>query len=212
MTAKDKAGESCALMEAPQPGAVSDQCLPGTGSVAEEVDQQHPSAVEEPTPTPPIPPVVDVHDLDWDRIGALLEPCALRARMRETVERLESVLDLESNACMLFDDHRESNSDRAIKLQALSDEPLWFIGDLHGDLLALDAALALIKRESARENVERPRIVLLGDMFDDAGYGLETVLRIFELILERPQSVCLIAGNHDEALGYDGARFSATVS
>ena len=55
---------------------------------------------------------------------------------------------------------------------------------------------------------ERARIVLLGDLFDDGGYGLETVLRVFELILERPQSVCLIAGNHDEALGYNGARFT----
>ena len=109
---------------------------------------------------------------------------------------------------MLFDDYRESRSDRALRLAHLSDEPLWFIGDLHGDLLALDAALALIDRESERENVERTRLVLLGDLFDDGGFGLETVLRIFELILERPHSVCLIAGNHDESLGYDGARFT----
>ncbi len=54
--------------------------------------------------------------------------------------------------------------------------------------------------------------MLLGDLFDDGGYGLETLLRVFELILERPQSVCLLAGNHDEALGYNGARFTATVS
>jgi len=113
---------------------------------------------------------------------------------------------------MLFDNYRESSADRALKLAELADEPLWFIGDLHGDLLALDAALALIGRECERENVECARIVLLGDLFDDGGYGLETVLRIFELILGRPQSVCLIAGNHDEALGYNGARFSATVS
>jgi hypothetical protein len=38
------------------------------------------------------------------------------------------------------------------------------------------------------------------------------VLRVFELILERRRSVCLLAGNHDEALGYNGARFTSTVS
>jgi metallophosphoesterase superfamily enzyme len=70
----------------------------------------------------------------------------------------------------------------------------------------------LISRESRGGPGERARIVLLGDMFDDGGYGLETVLRIFERIVEHPQSVCLIAGNHDEALEYNGARFSATVS
>ncbi len=212
MSPEEEAGASSAAGNETQPDTRWGE-QPQTGSDSEQVgvEQQDPSAAKELTP-PPIPPVVDVHDLDWDRIGASLEPAALRARMRQTVERLEALLDSESGMRMLFDDHRETSSDRALRLAQLSDEPLWFIGDLHGDLLALDAALALIARESERENVERARMVLLGDMFDDGGYGLETVLRIFELILERPQSVCLIAGNHDEALGYNGARFTATVS
>jgi hypothetical protein len=54
--------------------------------------------------------------------------------------------------------------------------------------------------------------VLLGDLFDDGGYGLETLLRFYELVLGRSSSVCLLAGNHDEALGYNGARFTATVA
>ncbi len=53
----------------------------------------------------------------------------------------------------------------------ISDAPLWFIGDLHGDLLTLEAALALIDRESDREGHGPARIVLLGDLFDDGGYG-----------------------------------------
>ena len=206
-----------------QPDAPPDECQPQTAPDTEQIEaaadigqvgceQQDLAAIEEPTAPPPIPPIVDVHDLDWEHLGAALGPGALRARMRETVERLEALLDSESSTRMLFDDYRENSSDRALRLAQLSDEPLWFIGDLHGDLLALDAALALIDRESERENVERTRLVLLGDLFDDGGFGLETVLRIFELILERPHSVCLIAGNHDESLGYDGARFSATVS
>ncbi|MBA3404718.1 MAG: hypothetical protein H0U13_08560, partial [Gemmatimonadaceae bacterium] len=90
--------------------------------------------VEEAKPAPPIPPVVDVRDLDWDFIGESLGPDALRARMRDTVERLESLLDSETGALMLFDEHRQSGSDRAIAVAELSDEPLWFIGDIHGDL------------------------------------------------------------------------------
>ena len=50
-----------------------------------------------------------------------------------------------------------------------------------------------------------PRIVFLGDFFDDEGFGLEVLLRVFELILEAPERVCVIAGNHDEALSYDGS-------
>jgi hypothetical protein len=170
-------------------------------------------AVTPPPPAaPPIPPLVDVDDLDWDSIGASLEPDALRARMRGTVEKLEALLDSTNGVQMLFDDKRERVSDRALQLTQISDEPLWFIGDMHGDLLTLDAALALIRREAAREQVEHPRIVMLGDLFDDGGYALETVLRVLELMLEHSASVCLIAGNHDESLGYNGARFTATVS
>ncbi len=161
---------------------------------------------------PPIPVPVDVHDLDWPAIAAAVRPGALRARMRQTVEGLEALLDSERGARMLFDEHRESASDRALKVADLTDEPLWFIGDLHGDLLALEAALALIARERARDGSGTVRVVLLGDLFDDGGYGLETLLRVFELVLERSETVCLLAGNHDEALGYNGARFTATVS
>lgn len=183
-----------------------------TGATLVHADTAQSPPPAEATLPPSIPPIVDVHDLDWDRLGATFAPRALRARMRDTVEKLEALLDSETSERMLFDDQRESVSDRAIKLSNVSDAPLWFIGDLHGDLLALDAALALIERETVRLNEAPARIVLLGDMFDDGGYGLETVLRIFERIGEQPRSLCLIAGNHDEALGYNGARFTATVS
>ena len=132
--------------------------------------------------------------------------------MRAIVEELEALLDSEGALPMLFDDQRETASDRALRITELSDQPLWFIGDLHGDLLALDAALALIARESDGEGSNDARIVLLGDLFDDGGFGLETVLRVFELVIERSRLVCLVAGNHDEALGYNGARFTATVA
>jgi len=159
----------------------------------------------------PIPPVVDVYDLAWDDIAASLQVTALRARMRQTVEHLEARLDAEGGLVLLFDECRSGVDDRALHVPALSDDPLWFIGDIHGDLLALEMAIALIDREAAREQV-RPRIVLLGDVFDDGGYGLETLLRVFELVLGHSDRVCLIAGNHDEALGYNGARFTATVA
>ena len=49
-------------------------------------------------------------------------------------------------------------------------------------------------------------------LFDDEGFGLEVLLRVFELILENPALVCIVAGNHDEALGFDGTRFTSSVS
>jgi hypothetical protein len=160
---------------------------------------------------PPVLPIVDVFDMDWVKIREAVDPVALRARMRGIVEGTEVLLDRVGGPGMLFDSDRLNSSDRAIRVSSSISAPLWFIGDLHGDLLALESALALIDDEGLKTGADRPRIVFLGDLFDDEGFGLETVLRVFELIIEAPERVCVITGNHEEALTYDGVRFASNV-
>jgi hypothetical protein len=160
---------------------------------------------------PPVLPVVDVEDLDWTAVRDRVDPARLHAGMRATVERLEARLDEQPGLGLLFDEDRATTTDRAICVRQLDpDTPVWIIGDLHGDLLALEAALALVRREPPAS--VPARLVFLGDFFDDGGYGLEVLLRVFELILEAPESVCIVAGNHDIALQYTGAGFTTTVS
>ena len=208
MPADPSTGDSRGVTEEPSGHAPAAEPV-----ISAETEHPAPAEAEAPSPRPPpVPPVIDVHDLDWEQIARCVAPGAVRARMRETVEQLETVLDSESGLRMLFDDQRENGTDRAWRIVELSDAPVWFIGDLHGDLLALEAALAWIDRESQRDDHGPARIILLGDLFDDGGYGLETLLKVFELMLRRPSNLCLIAGNHDEALGYNGSRFTATVS
>ena len=154
-----------------------------------------------------LPPVHDVHELDWTAIGAAVSPTAVRARMRATVEGFEALLDRAGGPALLFDRDRADATDRAILVGEVGPAPLWIVGDLHGDLLALEAALAVIQAEGGPS-----RIVFLGDLFDDEGFGLELLLRVFELILAAPDRVCVVVGNHDEALSYDGTRFASTVS
>ena len=96
---------------------------------------------------PSVPPVIDVFDLDWESIRAVINPAMIRARMRGIVESFEIALDSVVGPRMLFDGDRQGSSDRAIQVSAVPTAPLWFIGDLHGDLLALESALALIARE-----------------------------------------------------------------
>jgi hypothetical protein len=136
----------------------------------------------------------------------------MRGRLADIVDGLERRLAAEGGLRLLFDEHRARPDDRVLHVTELSDAPLWFVGDLHGDLLALEAALACIRSASEREHADGARVVLLGDFFDDGGYGLETLARIFELMLDDPSSVCWLVGNHDEALGHDGTRFTTTVS
>lgn len=159
------------------------------------------------------PPLVEVRELDWQAIGQAVDASAVRARMRAAVERMETLLDRRGGPGLLFDSDRESVADRAIRVSATENaSPLWIIGDLHGDLLALEAALAQIRKHAGGAGGSPPRIIFLGDFCDDEGLGLEVLVRVFELIVEAPELVCVIAGNHDEALSYDGRRFASTVS
>ena len=132
--------------------------------------------------------------------------------MRATVEDFEALLDRETGAGLLFDCDRTDPGDQAIQVREINGAaPLWIIGDLHGDLLALEAALALIAKAEDAEGAPA-NIVLLGDLFDDSGLGLEVLLRVFDLILAAPERICVLVGNHDEALAYDGNRFATSVS
>ena len=189
------------------PGAVFNEVAPET--LPPDAAVVEASAI---SPVPPVLPIADVDDLDWSVVRDAVNPATVRARLRETVERLEALLDREGGPGLLFDADRAGSEDRAIRVAHLQDDvPLWIIGDLHGDLLALEAALTLVHREPAAGDAA-PRLVFLGDFFDDGGYGLEVLLRVFELIVAAPASICVVLGNHDEALAYTGARFTATVS
>jgi 3',5'-cyclic AMP phosphodiesterase CpdA len=165
-------------------------------------------------PAPPaVLPVVDVATLDWAAVRTAADPAAVRARAATIVERAEARLGRAGGPGLLFDDARASPTDRAIRVDALAaDTPLWFVGDLHGDLLALEAAIALARAEAARAGDRPPCLVFLGDLFDDGAFGLEVLLRVLELLVDAPATTCVVAGNHDEALGWNGERFTATVS
>jgi len=161
-------------------------------------------------PPPPFPAVVEIEDLDWAALRKFAGGGNIRGRIESIIERMEVFLD-DPATPMLFDAYRGFAHDRAIQITNAGDSALWFIGDLHGDLLALEAALALI-RSHPHHGSANARIIFLGDLFDDEGFGLEVLLRIFELVATNPATVCIIAGNHDEALGHDGTRFTSTVS
>ena len=174
--------------------------------------------VAEPTPPAPSPPaalpeIENVDDLDWQLVEAAVSRTVDRSRMRTIVEGFEALLDGPQGPNLLFDQYRGDPHDQTIRVDTIDPyAPMWIIGDLHGDVLALEAALALIERSNAGTEQSRPNIAFLGDLFDDQGLGLELLLRVFELILEAPDRICVVVGNHDEALSYDGNRFASTVS
>lgn len=189
---------------------MAEAIAPAGEKAATEGEEVAPPTVLRPAP---LPEIEDVHDLDWAAIGEAVVRSSDRSQMRSTVESFEALLDQNEGPGMLFDRDRADANDQVIKIGELDPAaPMWIIGDLHGDLLALEASLALIDKCAADEASPPPNIVLLGDLFDDEGLGLELVLRVFELVLASPGRICVIVGNHDEALTYDGVHFSSSVS
>jgi len=120
------------------------------------------------------------------------------------------------------------------RIQIPENEDLWFIGDLHGDLLSFLALTEFAKRFSEQKQ-RRAAICFLGDLFDDGPFGhvvLQRVLARMVNSIPTPQDPnqtvgpqldvnplpasppLFVVGNHDLALAWNAeeARFSADVT
>ena len=87
---------------------------------------------------------------------------------------------------------------------------IWFIGDVHGDVFAFRSAIAFINSNAKL----KPIYVLLGDIFDRNDFSLNVVLDVLRLLRDNPDSVFMIAGNHDDGLSWNenSQRFESTVT
>lgn len=188
----------------------------GEGGVQEgAVPVDEPPARSTASPSPatldaaPYLSVLEVREMDWDAVrDAVADPVA-GERAERIIARMEEKLEGRGLLGLAFEEYASGPDDRAIHIGEkwpLGD--VWFIGDVHGDLLALEAALQHIERGGGGSDAQ---VVLLGDLFDDGVHAAEVVLRVFELLLDGPMRVTVLAGNHDEALAFSEGRFSSTV-
>ena len=86
--------------------------------------------------------------------------------------------------------------------------PVAFVGDIHGDYLALfTLAQVVFQNPDAR-------LVFLGDLVDRGPYSLECFAALLHLILNNPSRVVWIAGNHDTGVSWNAEvqTFSSDVS
>jgi Calcineurin-like phosphoesterase len=195
------------------PGAVAAGSAEG-GAADEDAEEPEPSGLgAAPAPAAPAAApaasVLEVRELDWDAIRAAVADPPSGERAERIIARMEERLQAGGQLGLAFEEYAAGPADRAI--QVGEDWPLgevWFIGDLHGDLLALEAALQHIDRSGGGPGA---RIVFLGDLFDDGVHAAQVVLRVFELLLGGPARITIVTGNHDEALAFADGRFQSTV-
>lgn len=165
---------------------------------------------------PPTPVVSDAEGMDdavWNiietRCRAAMTAWEDQATVATTLEEFQALLSREGLPGLLYDQFRNDDPARQAFVVDDTDEACetYFLGDIHSDLLALEAAIIYLERRPVNT-----KMVFLGDLFDDGPLGCEILLRVFRLILENPGRICLLAGNHDEALGYDGTTESFTAA
>ncbi|WP_292389500.1 serine/threonine protein phosphatase [Methanosarcina sp. UBA5] len=70
-------------------------------------------------------------------------------------------------------------------------EPIMVIGDIHGDLQALEFVI------EKRQEMNCKNILFLGDYVDRGPQGTEVLIRLFRLKLEDPEHIFLLRGNHE---------------
>lgn len=84
--------------------------------------------------------------------------------------------------------------------------PFWFLGDIHGDVLALLVAQKFVKQQDGV-----PRFLFLGDLFDRGKFNKEVLFHVLELIVDNPEHHGLVVGNHDDGLRVADGKFSSSV-
>ena len=78
---------------------------------------------------------------------------------------------------------------------------VYAIGDLHGRLDLFEALIAIIRRDVEQQaGVDRPTIVLLGDLIDRGPHSAGCIERAIQLRDEGWCEVQALKGNHEEAL------------
>lgn len=167
---------------------------------AVEVSLPPPELILRPTEAPPVPPplpsapVLEVIDPP-DYVTIPFAEC-LRAAAGSAVADAEWAV----SAPLLF--CSDPAGPQVVFVADPIPDHLWFVGDIHADVLSLENAWQFIRSEARRDGVE-PSVVFLGDFIDRGQYDHETLVRLFRLIRENAGRIVVLAGNHDEALQVD---------
>lgn len=151
-------------------------------------------------------------------LAPFAEPASVTNHLLQRTDEIANWVDdcLAGKVPWEFAFSAECQQPQVLMMQKAEDVPpnLWFVGDVHGDSLALEMALGYIDRVSKQLDQTSPTVVFLGDLFDRMRYGYAVVLRVLTLAKDRPGKVLWLAGNHDEALKYNGSgsSFCAAVN
>ncbi len=106
---------------------------------------------------------------------------------------------------LAFDEARGPDLEPFALIDDMSCKAMWFIGDLHGDLLSWLVLRRYIDAfEEKSQTGDEWKLCLLGDLIDDGPYDRELLLMVLsDMVWNLPKRVAFVVGNHDEGLFHD---------
>ena len=116
--------------------------------------------------------------------------------VEEALARLRQPLPL--SACPWEKNAPEEGPCSLVEFAGEPREPVFFLGDVHGDRVALEGVLAAIRTLAPQGG----RIVVLGDVVDRGKASLACLLRLCQGMEDTRFPVTLLLGDHEEALAW----------
>jgi len=175
-----------------------------------------PPVAEAPPAPPPPPPECKVVSFtcEADQLASLADKEPFCASLRRGAGELVEFVKAQLGSAGALPFGAVLDKPKVIVVRKIEDVPpnLWFIGDVHGDLLGLEAVLGHIAERTRREGAPPPVYVFLGDLVDRMAFSYEVLLRFFALWRDHPGRVMLLAGNHTDALRWNGKTGTFTSS
>ena len=178
-------------------------------------------AVEEVLPEPEPEPLEELSVKEAEPLALSVEGLKqlkekLEAGAEKLIDQMWQALAGGNRPKLAFEELREGAETKAVFVDEFDadNHNLWFVGDVHGDFVALEWALNYISRfEKKLNRDEPPYVVFLGDLVDRGHDSFAVVLHLFYLIGRWPGRVALLLGNHDEGLMWkdDVSEFGSTV-
>jgi hypothetical protein len=198
----------------PEPVPASRALHPEFVRMSSSVRNPPPPPPPEPEPPPKPERVATRRAEGFEPVG--LDAALARARavsVAEVCAWVDRVCARAPELPLLFDDCYDPAAPEIVVVRTTNPVPneIWVVGDLHADVLALANILAFAQAQSSPD--APAHFLFLGDFVDRGVHDHETLLLLFRLLMDHPERVCLIPGNHDIDLRFDEAanRFRVTI-
>ena len=82
----------------------------------------------------------------------------------------------------------------------IPDQPLFVIGDVHGEMDLLEKMLEKIDGAIGLVKLSNPLVVFVGDLADRGAESEQVLRRVMEMTKEFPENVVSLMGNHEQML------------